>query len=205
MNILTKLFEPLHRLFRLCLPPSDGDLWIRDICPSDHLVAERYQDWHKELLFIINPSWPASSREVWLRSGQRQQPGHLYLLLWQMRNLLMLTMLIWASSVCPRFFIVGVPPSASGLHVRESLGPPAKGYIVSYSAIRVGKEVGLVWSVDGGVPFRKVVIMCNYCSLACMSVRALCDGRWRSYAVSLTDQVLWQYWNHSRYGPVRLF
>jgi len=27
------LFNPHHRLFRLCLPPSDGDLWTR-WCPS---------------------------------------------------------------------------------------------------------------------------------------------------------------------------
>lgn len=59
----------------------------------------------------------------------------------------MLTMLISASSVCPHFYIVGVPPSASGLHVREheSLGPPAKGYIVSYSAF----DCNLSWQGGG--------------------------------------------------------
>lgn len=31
----------------------------------------------------------------------------------------MLTMLVSASSVRPHFYIVGVPPNASGLHVRE--------------------------------------------------------------------------------------
>lgn len=114
LNICVKSFFNIFTGSSGCVYHLLTEIFELETCPSDLLVAERYQDWLKELLFIIKPSrsWAASSRVVWLGSEKPQKPGHLYLLLRQMRKSLTLTLLISASCVCPHFYIVGVPPSA---------------------------------------------------------------------------------------------
>ncbi len=128
------LFNPHHRLFRLCLPPSDGDLWMRwyrSLRPSKCWEISRLV-YHFETMpqHISTPGQPHPERSGWGQHDEEWEPSdHLYLLLWQLRKSLMLTMLILTSSVCPHCYIVW-SPNGSGLAC-DWLNLTVKGCIIS--------------------------------------------------------------------------
>ncbi len=96
------VYLPLMEIF-------EGD----DICLSVLLNAGRYQDWLiilRHCQHISTPGQPHPERSDWGQHNEEWEPSdHLYLLLWQLRKSLMLTMLILASSVCPHCYIVWSP------------------------------------------------------------------------------------------------